>query len=191
MEYFTIHIELDKRNPTGEAITQLLELLSSGQFSPAVGTSPRGYLEARVSVPSQGLVQAVMTTVATVQQLAGATAVHVDAMTEKEFDLREGQQPVPAILGVSEASEETGYSPQRLHQMMDEGKLTKIRIGVRGVALLRSEVDVLKRRRAEAAVGVNTDRVEGETAAQYTARLMEHESSAYPQHDATQRPQVG
>jgi excisionase family DNA binding protein len=119
VQHFNIHIELGKQDPTEQDIIQLRDFLEQGNLHPAVGISPRGYLSARVTIPAVGLVQAVMVAVATVQQDAGAEAIAVEAMTEKEFDAREGFVPIPELLSVQEAADVLGKSRQRILQMIN------------------------------------------------------------------------
>jgi excisionase family DNA binding protein len=139
MTHFTLYIELDTRNPAPEKIEGLRDLAEQGKLHPAVGTSVRGYLDATVTLQADSLQQAVFVGVATVQQLAGATALRVDAMTEAEFDARLGEVPIPELIGVTDASKILGLSRQRVLQMVDEGKLAGIRVGT-SIALTRAEV---------------------------------------------------
>jgi hypothetical protein len=63
-------------------------------YHPAVGISPRGWLEARISVPAETLVQACTTAVAVVEAAALTVAIACEVMTEAEFEVREGFGPV-------------------------------------------------------------------------------------------------
>lgn len=123
MKHYSIHIEVDRKNPTTDQITNMQEYLERGQWSPAVGRSPHGYLDFQLTVPAEGIVQAVMVAVATVQQIAGATAVHVDALPEPEFDRRQGFEitTVPTMFSVTDAASVLGVSRQRVLQLIDDG----------------------------------------------------------------------
>lgn len=123
MNHYSIHIEVDKKNPTAEVISELQEYLERGQMSPAVGTSPHGYLDFQLTVPADGIVQAVMLATAQVQQLAGATAIHVDVLAEPEFDRRQGFEvvTVPYMFSVTDAAGVLGVSRQRVLQLIEDG----------------------------------------------------------------------
>jgi len=118
---YSIHIELDAKK-TVEEIVQIHERLAAIDYHPAVGISPRGYLDAQVTVPATSLIQAVTTTVATIQQITDATAIAVEAMTEKEWDARQGFVHIPEMMSVTEAAEALGVKRQRILQMIDERK---------------------------------------------------------------------
>jgi excisionase family DNA binding protein len=167
MIHYNIHVELDKRDPTEDDIMSLLTYLEQGQFNPSVGTSPRGYLSARVTVPSAGLVQAVMSTVATVQQLASTTALAVEAMTEAEFDAREGFAPIPEMLSVTEVSELLGVKRQRVLQMISEHKFPSAQQVGSTWVIASSDAQ------AKAVPTGLTDMREGETNDEYAKRITE------------------
>jgi excisionase family DNA binding protein len=140
MNYFNLYIELDIHQPPREKIEEVMTLAEMGQgLHPAIGTSVRGYLDATVTVAAESLVYAVMSTVATVQQIAGAAAIRVDVMTEAEFDARQGAVPMPELVGVTEAAELLGVSRQRVLQMVDENKLAGTKVG-KSVVLAREQV---------------------------------------------------
>ncbi|WP_349862698.1 helix-turn-helix domain-containing protein [Leifsonia sp. WHRI 6310E] len=140
MKNFNLYIELDLRNPSVEKMDEVLTLAAQGDLHPAIGTSQRGYLDATITLPATNLQQAVMVGVATVQQIAGATAVRVDAMTTAEFDRRHGFTEVPELIGVTEAASILGVSRQRVLQMVEAGQLSGSKIG-NSIAIPRSEVD--------------------------------------------------
>ncbi len=119
--YFAVHIELDAHKTENEMI-KLHDQLAQIDYHPAVGVSPRGFLDVRVTVPATGLIQAVTTTVATMQHLTEATAIAVEALTEKERDAREGFVHIPEMMSVTEAAEALGVKRQRILQMIDERK---------------------------------------------------------------------
>ncbi|HEY8589580.1 MAG TPA: helix-turn-helix domain-containing protein [Naasia sp.] len=135
---YSVHVELDRRDPTPEYLEQLLELTQ--HLHAAVGTSPRGWVDAQISLPAESLQQATLMAVATLQQLAGATAIAVEVMTEKEFDARQGFATVPDLLSVSEVAEILGVTRQRVHQLIDERVFpSATKVGT-GTVIARSDV---------------------------------------------------
>lgn len=127
------------------ALETIVEQLTT--YSPAVGFTPRGWLSIRMTFPAASVEQAANTARAIAAEAvaaldAGASIVRLEAMTEAEFDAREGFVHVPDLLGLTEAADILGISPQRARQMVDEGKFsTARRIGERTWIVARSEVE--------------------------------------------------
>jgi hypothetical protein len=101
----------------------------------------------------------------------GIVLVGVEVLTTADWDKREGWDHVPELVSVVEAGQLLGRTPQRIRQMIDEGKFQSARrIGSSeksGYAIARSEVDTIR----GAAVAVPTDRMEGESNEDYEARI--------------------
>jgi excisionase family DNA binding protein len=143
MKHYSIHIELDIKDPSEERIHQLRDFLDQAGFSPAVGTSPRGWLDAQVTATNPlGLVQAIMATTASVQQLAGAKAIAIEAMPEDEFDARQPRDiTIPELVTVAQAAELLGVTRQRVLQMIAEHKFTTAtRVGEKTLVIAYADV---------------------------------------------------
>jgi hypothetical protein len=65
------------------------------EYQPQVGTSPRGWLEVRISLSSTSLANACATALAVATAATGAEAIACEVMTERESDDREGLVPRP------------------------------------------------------------------------------------------------
>lgn len=113
------------------------------EYHVAVGSSTRGWLELRISVPAETLAQATSTALAVVESAAGAGAVACEVMTEEEFAARQGFEVVPDLLGVAEAAEILGVSRQRIDQLVHAGKLQAVSVGARSRGYTRSSVEAL------------------------------------------------
>ena len=85
MEMYNAAVEVDGHD--GDA-DELMNALAA--YHPAVGVSPRGWLEARISLPAESLAQACTTATAVVEAVAGAAAIACEVMLESEFEIREG-----------------------------------------------------------------------------------------------------
>lgn len=140
MKHFTAVVEISKRgNMSGDEVDTIMDRLQS--YHPSLSVSPHGYRSARFTVPADDFAQAVQSAA-----LIGRHAfddvelVRVEVMSEAEAELREGSLEVPDLVGVTEAAELLRVSPQRVRQMIDEGKLAAHRIGERSFALVRNEV---------------------------------------------------
>ena len=127
MNSFNVHLELDLRDPEEKYSIELHDQLTS--YGPSVGSSPRGYLSVRLTFPADGLLQATTTAVTVVERLSGLTAIACTAMSQEEFDAREGTVPLPDLIGVTEAAAMLGLSRARVNQMIGEGKLQSVRVG--------------------------------------------------------------
>lgn len=139
MKMYNAVVEVDRKDAADvDALMDQLE-----HHHPAVGISPRGWLEARISLPAETLTQACTTATLIVEAATGAAAIACEVMTEDEFDAREGFEPVPDLLGVTEAAEILGVSRQRIDQLVHAGKIQSIPVGARSRGYTRSSVEAL------------------------------------------------
>lgn len=140
MEHYTADVEVARRDDlTDDDLDTIMDSLA--EYAAAVGATPRGHLTARVTFPAASISQAATTAAAVVGAAFGSKVIRIDIMTEAEADLREGTVEVPQLLGVPEAAELLGVTPQRVRQMIAEGKIAAHRVGERSFALTRSEVE--------------------------------------------------
>jgi len=77
----------------GLDVEQLTTALA--KYHPAVGTSPRGWLVVRISLPATNLAQACTTALAVASAATGAEAIACEVMTELESEERADFVPVP------------------------------------------------------------------------------------------------
>lgn len=149
MTHYAVHLEFTirqdaLRDPQG-ALENIVEHLAT--YNASVGFTPRGWLSIRMTFPAASVEQAATTARAIAAEPvaaldAGATIVRLEAMTEAEFDAREGFVHVPDLLSLPEAADILHVSAQRVRQMVDEGKFaTARRVGERTWVLARSEVE--------------------------------------------------
>lgn len=143
MKYYTAVVEISKRgNMSAAEVDTVMDRLNG--YSPSLSVSPRGYRSARISVPAENLAAAATAAILAVtfaHGLAVDGAVSIELMSEAEAELRDGSLEVPDLVGVTEAADMLGVSPQRVRQMIDEGKLAAHRVGNRSFALVRAEVE--------------------------------------------------
>lgn len=139
MKHYTAVVETSKRgNPSHDDVDAAMDALAA--YAPALSVSPHGYREARITFPADSFAQAASTALAVVTAALGGEPVALQLMSEAEADLRDGSLEVPDLVGATEAAALLGVSPQRVRQMIDEGKLAAHRVGERSFALVRSEV---------------------------------------------------
>lgn len=143
MNHYSAHIEVNRRELTADQADELLESLA--EYHPSVGQSKRGWVDAQITLPADNLQQATATAIAIVSMATGAEAISAEVMTEVEFDSRQGYQPTPELIGVTEAAGILDKSRQRVLQMIDEGKLSGQKVGS-SLVLVRSEVDAAAQR---------------------------------------------
>ena len=134
---YAAHIELTETQPTNDRVLALMDALAT--YHPAVGISPRGYLDAQITVPAESLAQAITTAVAVVEAAAGVPALRAEVMTEAEFDAREGYVPMPDLVSITEFAELMGITRQRAIQMVAENKLTTAQKVGKTIVIARSE----------------------------------------------------
>jgi hypothetical protein len=81
-------VEVATRRPL--EVEQVSEL---SDYHPQVGTSPRGWLEVRLSVTATSLAHACATALAVASAATGAEAIACEVMTSQESDDRRGFLP--------------------------------------------------------------------------------------------------
>lgn len=113
-------IEIDERNFTADRAVAVMERLMAYHCAP--GTSRRGRLELRISLPAENLEQATMTAIAVSEHATGRKVIRLDIMPESEFEVMQGYQPIPELMSVTEAAETLGMTRQRILQMIAEHK---------------------------------------------------------------------
>ena len=135
---FSAHLEFARPKPTAEAAEKVIDAFES--FHPASGESTAGRLDVQISVPGETLAQAI-TIALNAAQVAGLEVIKIDAMPEAEFDRRLGLEPLPALVGTSEAAEILGVSRQRIQQLHAGGQLPGQQVGGKSLAFSRAAVD--------------------------------------------------
>jgi excisionase family DNA binding protein len=147
MTMHTVEVEVARRGRDVDVdeLEAVLERLQD--YHASLGTSPRGWLSALVSLPAESVAQAASTAAAVVSQAIGADVVAIEAMTAAEFDQREGFEKIPDLVGASDAAQLLGVSRQAVQQMTEDGRLPSTRVG-NALAIPRAAVDALRDRRA-------------------------------------------
>ena len=141
LEYTAVVEVAQRGNMTGDEVDRVMDRLALSPVSLSV--SPHGYRTARITLPAADIAQAATGAALHVAHGFGVpieSIVSIQIMTEGEADVREGTLDVPELIGATEAAQLLGVSPQRVRQMIDEGKLAAHRIGERSFALVRAEV---------------------------------------------------
>ncbi|WP_439593905.1 helix-turn-helix transcriptional regulator [Microbacterium sp.] len=142
MKYFTAVVEVSKRgNMSGDEVDAIMDRLAGHPVSLSV--TPRGYQAARITLPADNIAQAATGALLAVTHGFGIGldgAVSIELADEDEMGRRDGAQHVPELVGPVEAAALIGVSPQRVRQMIDEGKIAAHRVGERSIVLVRSEV---------------------------------------------------
>lgn len=136
MTMYSAHVEVDHRGDFD--VDQVMDQLEN--YHAAIGTSPRGYADAQISLPAETLAQACSTAIAVVSAAFGAPALACEVLTEAEFAARQGWEPVPDLVSVSEAAELLGVTRQAVLQRIGTKSLPATKIG-RDYAIPRAAVD--------------------------------------------------
>jgi excisionase family DNA binding protein len=123
---YSAHIEVARRDD-GWSTDAVLDALAP--FHPSVGTSPRGWADAQVSLPAETLAQATAAACAAVSHAFAAEVVAAEVMTEAEFAAREGWTPVPELVSVTEAADMLGVSRQAILDRIARKTLPAEKVG--------------------------------------------------------------
>lgn len=141
MRMYNAAVEVDTKEISEDYVDALMDKLKP--YHPAIGTSPRGWLQVRISVPAEALVQASMTAVIVVETETGRTAIVCEVMTEEEFDAREGFTTEPELVSAAQAAEILGVSRERVRQLAGVGRLQEVPWEGRSKVFTRSSVEAL------------------------------------------------
>lgn len=126
-----------------------------------LGASLLSHLAITISYPAEDLRQALVTGEAIVTralEAAGLTCQLTagEVMTSAEFDQRQGMEPLPELLSVTQAASVMGITGARVRQLLDAGQLVGAKIGAtwavpKRVAEARAALGRFKDTRDEAA----------------------------------------
>lgn len=136
-DHYVVELELDTRPPAA-ALDAILDHLADWHAS--AGAVQSGNLGITLTLPADGLRQAVATALALVEPIAPSLTVR--ALPERIRDERQGWEAVDDTISALEAAEILGVSRQRVQQMVAEGKLPRRRVG-RGYVFPRAAVEAL------------------------------------------------
>lgn len=139
MNYNAI-VEIDRSgNPTDEQLEKWMPQLDA--FAGTVGVNEHGKQYVHLIVHGDSIAQASLAATAVAEHITAASVSGLTIVPQEVFEQREGFAPVPELIGTKDAAAILGVTPQRVNQMIDAGKLGAIRIGQRGVALQRKQVE--------------------------------------------------
>lgn len=123
--HYVVDIEATTTPPGTGELDELTEALAAWHI--ALGRSAAGNLTVTLTVPADNIGQAIATALAVVTP--HLDALGLSCLPEQTRDERQGWDPVPPLLSVTEAAERLGVSRQRVAQMIHERKLPATRIG--------------------------------------------------------------
>ena len=121
---YNVTVELDTREDLGEKVVDAL-----AAYHAAAGRSDRGRLEVVLTIPAEGVVQVLQTTVAITAQAIGVPILTVEITPTEEWDARQGLAPIPELVSVSEAAAELGVTRQAVLQRLAAGTLPGRQVG--------------------------------------------------------------
>lgn len=112
---YNVTVEIDDA-PTPARVNHWIDY--AVEYSPVVSRTDWGTTEIIITVPATDLLQAVRTALGLFRE-----ATTVQAMPTATFDQRNGIDPIPELVGATEAAKLLGVSRQRVAQMVQEGEL--------------------------------------------------------------------
>ena len=126
MQMYVAEIETTARGLGDEAIADALAKLA--EWHVVMHQADSGAEAITLILPAESLEQATSAALALVGR-AGFTGAVVTVMSEELRDKRQGWEPIPALLGVTEAAATLGVTRQRVLQMISSGSLPATRVG--------------------------------------------------------------
>lgn len=125
---YNAYVEFDER-PDETKAERMSDALVD--YHVAISGTPGGNLAARISLPAESIQQAGATALAVITAAAGegARVVGYEIYTEELFFAREGWEPVPELVSVTEVAQILKVTRQRVLQLVDEGKLPRTKVG--------------------------------------------------------------
>jgi excisionase family DNA binding protein len=126
MQIYNATIEVDRKLELVDVDHVMTALL---EFSGSIGHSARGHASATISIAGETLTQATAAAVAVVEAALGGPTIYAEVMTEAEFNARQGWDPVPPLVSVTEAAEILGTSRSAVQQRIESGSLPAEKVG--------------------------------------------------------------
>jgi len=144
------NIRMEYRLPATEENGETL-MTAFAQYHPAAGNAGNGNIDVWITVQANDALQAIDLGV-TLSRKVDGTLVALEVLPTADFDRREGLTPVPELIGADEAAEILGISRQAVGKKFREGSLPGHRVGERGLAFARRDVEAVAAKRVTAAV---------------------------------------
>lgn len=139
MTEYNAHIEWATRSGDDDELVDALV-----DYHPAVSRGARGHVSAEITLPAESLRQAVTTALAIAENgavraaLDGAEVLALEVLPTAEFDQRNGLDPMPELVSVTEAAEELDVSRQAVLQRLESGSLPGTKVGKTWVVQARA-----------------------------------------------------
>ncbi|MEK8226712.1 helix-turn-helix domain-containing protein [Oerskovia sp. M15] len=115
-----------------------------GRLPPRRLAGARGHVAAEITLPAESLRQAATTALAIAETgavraaLDGADVLALEVLPTAEFDQRNGLDPMPELVSVTEAAEELDVSRQAVLQRLESGSLPGTKVGKTWVVQARA-----------------------------------------------------
>jgi excisionase family DNA binding protein len=123
-------ITLDRRLPAtgadpwaGDVIDKLVG------FSPVVARDPNGQASVILTIPATDLRTAITTALALAADATHTELVGLEVIPTADFDRRNGLEPMPALVSVTEAAQLLGVTRQAILQRLESGSLPGEKVG--------------------------------------------------------------
>ena len=117
-------LELDVGPERAEDVVDAL-----AAYGAAAGVTDRGHLQVVLTVSGETLVQVMQTAVALAAQAIEARIVSARFLSTADFDARQGLEPLPELVSVTEAAAILGVSRQAVAQRIASGSLPGRQVG--------------------------------------------------------------
>lgn len=142
MEYWNVIIELDHAYADDGVDEDVLDAFA--EWHAAIGRTMGNRLEVTLTIPAENLHQAALTALSLLGHFKGLpSARSMSVLRTADFDRRNGLEPVPPLVSVTEAAMSLGITRQRVLQMIHDGALHGIKVG-NSWALVRTEIDTMR-----------------------------------------------
>jgi len=142
MTMFNLIAELNEKRVTEDRADELVTALEG--YSPSVSPGTAGRPHITISLPADTLRQAFTSGLAVIESAAGSPATAVEVLPTADFDSRNGLEPVPELLSVTQVAAALGQSRQAVLKAIDAGRfLSATRVGDTW-AISLSEVETRK-----------------------------------------------
>ena len=122
--HYVITVELDDK-PTEKNTDWIVEELA--HWHAVAHSHPSGHVAATMTLPAEGIAQAVATAVRLVEPTH--RVISLEVVDEATRDAREGWVPVPELVGATEAAAALGISRAAVNKQIHGGKLPAQRVG--------------------------------------------------------------
>ena len=128
MHHYNITAEINRRDfDNSDATDTIIDSLPG--YSAAIAQSEHGWMEITLTIAADHLRQAVHMAAVLIDSATDADLISIQAMATDEWDKRQGLEPMPELVSVTQAAEILGVTRQAVMDRINRKTLPASKVG--------------------------------------------------------------